>query len=283
MGLGLPWDYRHGPGTSSERRHASQLIRSLPTRSLLVADAGFASYGLCRKLLRQGHAFLLRVGGNIQLLRELGYYHEERDGIVYLWPLAHRDCPPLVLRLIVLGEGKQAVYLLTNLLRAEDLSDKDAAHLFTRRWGEEVYHRSFKQTLCRRKMLSRTPATCLVEAEWIVLGLWLLGLMSILPGIPRRRDPRKWSGARSRDAVRRATRNERPGGRRSQKNETLSAVLARAIHDQFVRRRSKTARNYPRKKQETPPGPPKIKSAKPTEIKKATRFPPPTIELKWTA
>jgi hypothetical protein len=280
--LGLPWDLRVGPGTSSERVHAKHLIDGLPNRSLLVADAGFVSYSLCRKLIRKGHAFLLRVGSNVHLLTELGYYHEESDGVVYLWPLKHRACPPLVLRLIVLKRGKQTVYLLTNVLDQRAFSDENAADFYAMRWGEEVYHRSFKQTLQRRKLLSRTPQTCLAEAQWTVLGLWLLGLMSVTPGIPQRRHPRRWSVARSRDAVRRAM-GDRPAGRHAPGNKSLQRVLLAAVHDHYLRRGSKTARNYPRKKQEKPPGPPKTQAANSREIKRAKTFPPPKIELRWTA
>jgi hypothetical protein len=283
LGLGLPWDFRVGPGTTSERTHAHQLVDALPERALLVADAGFASYAFCRKLLLSNQAFLLRVGGNIALLTELGYYYEEKNNIVYLWPKKQRGCQPLVLRLIVLKRGRQTVHLLTNILDIQQLSDETAAEIYALRWGEEVYHRSFKQTLQRRVLLSRTPDTCLAEAQWIVLGLWLLGFMQIMPGIPRRRSPRKWSVARSRDAVRRAMRNARPSGRRAPRHVGLPQALARAVIDDYVRQGSKAARNYPRKKQEKPPGPPKIKPAQAKEIQLAKRFPPPIITKRWTA
>jgi IS4 transposase len=283
LGLGLPWDFRVGPGTTSERTHAREMIDSLPERSLLVADAGFVSYAFCRKLILGRHAFLLRVGGNVSLLTKLGFYCEEKDGIVYLWPDKCRNRPPLVLRLIVLTRGKQTVCLLTNILDPEELSDEDAMEIYPLRWGEEVYHRSFKQTLKRRTLLSRTPSTCLAEAQWVVLGLWLLGLMQIMPGIPQHRSPRKWSVARSRDAVRRAMRNDPPGGPRAPRRKSLKQVLAEAMHDSYKRLGSKEARNYPRKKQEKPPGPPKIKLADTKQIQLATQFPPPIIPQRWTA
>ena len=179
MGMGLPWDYRVGPGTDSERTHMEQMAGDLPPGSLVVADAGFVGYGLCLRLLRRGHHFLLRVGGNITPLRALGYYHEERDGLVDLWPQRRRRCRPLVLRLIVLRHGKQDVYLLTDALAPGSLGDAEAAGLFGMRWGEEVFFRSYKQTLGRRRLLSRTAATCLLEAQWTLLSLWLLGLLSV--------------------------------------------------------------------------------------------------------
>jgi hypothetical protein len=77
LGLGLPWDYRVGPGTASERRHLEQMLADLPPQSLVVADAGFVGYDLCRRLLKARHSFLLRVGANVRLLQELGYAEVE--------------------------------------------------------------------------------------------------------------------------------------------------------------------------------------------------------------
>ena len=47
LGLGLPWDFRVGPGTDSERHHAFDMVDELPTQALLVADAGFVGYSTC--------------------------------------------------------------------------------------------------------------------------------------------------------------------------------------------------------------------------------------------
>lgn len=279
LGLGLPWDYRLGPGTDSERMHMKDMASDLPPGALVVADAGFVSYALCRRLSRRGRHFLLRVGGNVTLLEGLGYHHEERDGLVYLWPRKHLRSRPLVLRLIVLRAGEQDVYLLTDVLDPVELTDEEAATLFGMRWGEEVFHRSYKQTLQRRKLLGRTGPTCLAEAEWTLLGLWLLGLMTASRLIEDRVDPLRASVAKARDAVRRAMRDRR--ARRGPR--TLKAALRAATKDDYERRGTKEARNYPRKKRERPPGPPRIKSATATEVLKARRHPPPEIPLQWTA
>lgn len=268
MGLGLPWDFRVGPGTDSERRHLEDMLDDVPPNSLIAADAGFVGYGVCQRVLKAGHSFLLRVGSNITLLRGLGWEHEQRDGLVYLWPLAHRDSPPLVLRLIVLQRGKQKIYLLTNVLDPEQLSDEDAGMLYEMRWGVEVFYRSYKQTLSRRRLLSRTPATCFAECEWTMLGLWLLGLLTVERLTTKRVDPLWWSVAMARNAVRRAMRAVVLPTRRRRLSRDLSA----AIKDTYVRRGRKAARNYPRKKRERPPGPPKIKSASPKEVQAATQL-----------
>jgi hypothetical protein len=284
LGIGLPWDYRVGPGTSSERHHARAMLADLPRESLLVADAGFVGYPLARAILRRGHSLLLRVGGNITLLRDLGYY-EQSDDRVYLWPENYQQCPPLVLRLIVLRDrslkpGRQDVYLLTNVLSESDLTAEEAADLYARRWGEEVYHRSLKQTLERRKLLSRTSETCLAEAQVNLLGLWLLGLLSVREILAGGGDPLRWSVASSRNVVRAALRDTPPSRKH---RSSVRQLLATAVRDDYRRTGSKTARNYPRKKREKPPGPPKIKPASSRQIRRAKKLPPPDIPKRWTA
>ena len=268
MGLGLPWDFRVGPGTDSERRHLEQMLDDLPPNSLIVADAGFVGYELCRRVLKAGQSFLLRVGGNIRLLTDLGWEHEERNGMVYLWPLLHRDSPPVVLRLIVLERDKQKVYLLTNVFDPQQLSDEEAGVLYEMRWGIEVFYRSFKQTLHRHRLLSRTPATCLAECSWTMLGLWLLGLLTVTRIVAKKLDPLSWSVALARNAVRRAMRTSVRGGN----CRRLTRDLAVAVKDEYKRHGPKAARDYPRKKREKPPGPPKIQSASPKEVQTAKQL-----------
>ena len=282
LGLGLPWDFRVGPGTDSERHHAADMVDQLPSGALLVADAGFPGYGLCQQLLCSGRSFLLRVGGNIRLLKELGYYERERGDTVYLWPQKRQKAghKPLVLRLIRLREGKQTVYLVTDVLDHGRLTKEQARRLYRARWGEEVFFRSYKQTLARRKLLSRTPATCLAESQWTLLGLWLLGLMSVSEIAARGGDPKTWSVAGSRDLVRQALRDKRP---RRCRRRPLRELLARAVRDTYEREGTKQTRNYPRKKKEKPPGPPKIEPPTPTEIKQAARLRLQNIERKRAA
>src|SRR4029453_634829 len=76
MGTGLPWAFRIGPGTASERRHLEAMLPELPRQALVIADAGFTGYDLYRRLLAAQMNFLLRVGANVQLLRKLGSVRE---------------------------------------------------------------------------------------------------------------------------------------------------------------------------------------------------------------
>jgi hypothetical protein len=269
MGLGLPWDYRIGPGTSSERGHLAEMLGDLPAGSLLVADAGFVGYELCARILTAGHSFLLRVGANAHLLQRLGYAVREGRSTVYLWPREQQDRPPLVLRLIVLRQGRKKMYLLTNVHDEAALSAETAALLYEMRWGVEVFYRSCKQTLQRRKMLSHTPEPAQWELTWTILGMWLLGVMSVEAILARGGDPLAWSVALARKQVRQAMRRALGGARCE---GSLQDRLGQATHDGYSRQGSKKARNWPHKKREKPPGAPKITVATPQQVRCAQQL-----------
>ena len=76
-----------------------------------------------------------------------------------------------------------------------DGSDRQASVLYEMRWGVEVFYRSLKQTLCRRKMLSRAPRQARMELGWTMVGLRLLGLLSVEAIMRSGKDPLSWSVA----------------------------------------------------------------------------------------
>lgn len=258
MGTGVPWDFRIGPGTASERRHLEEMLPDLPPESLVVADAGFTGYEFYRRIAAAKQSFLLRVGSNVRLLRKLGYFEQEGRDTVYLWPERNADEPPVVLRLIERCHGKKKMYLVTNVLDKKALTEKNAGVLYEMRWGVEVFFRSLKQTLEKRRMLSRTPEAAKCELTWAVLGLWLLGQMTAGEILAHGGDPLRWSAAKARDRVRRSMRRALTRGRQ---DRSLARDLARAVKDGYRRGGSKKARDWPHKKTEKPPGEPKIQSA----------------------
>ncbi len=269
MGTGLPWDFRVGPGTSSERRHLEDMLTDLPPRSLLVADSGFWGFDFYSRINAAGQHFLMRVGANVRLFKKLGYYEREGDSTVYLWPEDRRDEPPVVLRLIALPQGKQAMYLVTNVFDEGDLSNETAALLYQMRWGVEVFYRSTKQTLQRRKMLSHSPEAAECELIWTLLGIWLLGWMSVAGILARGLDPLSWSVALARSQVRKAMRRSLTSRTCAQ---PLSEQFAQATKDTYQRVSSKKARDWPHKKKEKPPGIPKIALADPEQVDAAQRL-----------
>ena len=80
VGTALPWDVRLGPGRAGESTQLGEMLGDLPERTLLLADAGFPSFGMLRRLMTDGHAFLIRVGGNRTLLTELGECEQSSRG-----------------------------------------------------------------------------------------------------------------------------------------------------------------------------------------------------------
>jgi hypothetical protein len=269
LGTGLPWAFRRAGARGSERDHLLEMLPQLPPGAMLLADAGFTGYELLSSLSQAGHPFLIRVGSNVRLLRKLGFDLQETESTVYLWPEGRREQAPLVLRLITLVDGhNRRMHLLSNVHEPQTLGDAEAAELYRRRWGVEVYYRSLKQTLARRKMRSGAPQNAEMELDWAVAGLWLLGLMSLRAIIAAGKDPQQWSVAASLRVVRQAMSEPRRQGRRL----PLLRQLALALLDGYARHAPKKARHYPRKKKETPPGDPKLQDATQTEVQQAAKL-----------
>ena len=268
LGLGLPWAWRDGGAQEGERGHLAAMLEALPPDALLVMDAGFVGFDLLRTIRESGRFFLLRVGANVSLLRDLGWSVRERGDTVYLWPQQRRDQPPLVLRMIVIRPRGHAapMYLLTNVLASTRLSRKTAAELYRRRWGVEVFYRSLKQTMEKTRLRSDAPGQVRLEVAWTVLGLWVLALLNVRMLIARRRPPGGASCAATLSLLRAAMRQ--PRGTRLTPL-TLLWQLGEAEQDGYRRRRPKAARAHPRKKRHHHLGAPKIRTATATEIARA--------------
>jgi hypothetical protein len=267
LGVHCFWDIRIAPAVTAERTLLREMLPHLPRLTLLVGDAGFFGYELCCELHGRGVAFLLRVGANVELLTGLGVVQRENSDTVYLWPRTHRNGPPLVLRLIVVGTGKRRVYLVTNVRSAVALSRKQAADFYRRRWGIETAYRAVKQTLARRKLLSRSSDLAVLELTGLVLGSWMLGLLSLLTR-GRRLWRRAWSPARVVHALREALRNLSRAG------ASLDRRLAAALGPAERSRRRRKRQAWPHRKNDPPCGTPKIRQAAATLAANAQRFTP---------
>jgi len=272
VGTGLIWAWRRGLARASERDLLRSMLDRLPAAAMLLADAGFTGYDLLKELLDRRIDFLIRVGSNVHLLKELGYQvREYDDGIVWLWPEGKQKKrqEPLVLRLISLHDGKTAVHLLTNVLDSQRLSDAQAGRFYRRRWGVELLYRALKQTLEHRKMLSDSPKHAEVELDWAMVGLWILGLMS-LEAMQREGHPLSvWSVASSLRVVTRALDK----GHKSYRQGGLRQSLGGCVKDRYQRTSSKKARYAKNKKTERPAGAPKIRMASQSEVLLAQQIP----------
>lgn len=266
-GTGLPWEWRTGPSDSSERGHLLEMLLGLPAGALIAADAGFVGYEYARAIIDSQRHMLVRVGSNVRLLRKLGYARESA-GTVYLWPdyAARKQQPPLVLRLVVAHNGRHPVYLVTSLLSKTACSDQQVIELYARRWGIELFYRTFKQTFGRRKLRSTTANNAEVEMQWSLLGLWAMSLYALVQATKRGVEPRRLSAAQLLLAFRRMLRDYRHPVERGQ---SLCDLLGDAVIDPYTRH-NKTSRNYPLQKQESPPGPPQIVTANNSQRQRAT-------------
>jgi hypothetical protein len=254
MGSGCPWDFRIGPGTDSERTHLRDMIAALPPGATIVADAGFIGYDLLKEILASGRHVLFRAGANVRLLRELGYVEVEDDSTVYLWPdkAQKNHMPPIVLRMIVWQGRRQPLTVVTDVMSEDEMSIQQAAVLYRMRWGVEVFYRSLKQTLAKRKMRSGAPRQATMELQWAFMGLWVLSLRATQAIVAAGKTPHSLSIAMALRQVRQAIAGRQRRGTNLEKN------LAKALKDGYVRTRSKSARNWPHKKNDKPPGNPKI-------------------------
>jgi hypothetical protein len=268
LNLGLLWDYRLGKGTASERHHLRAMLDHLPPQALIVADAGFVGYPLLAELTRRHIAFLVRAGRNVTVLEDLGIGGQEVPGGAFLWPAKarRRHHRPLFLRRIVLQDHGKTQTLLTNVLSSQRLSRRQARRLYAQRWGVEVLYRHLKQTLDKRRLLSRSPRQARLELRLAIQGLWLAGLL-LYQARPRVRRPLPYAGALQvlQAAVARPRRRSAAGWRR---------LWAACRPDPYVRHRPKHARTWPHKKRERPPGCCRVRPATPLERRQAQRLTP---------
>lgn len=245
MGLKLPWCWKKGPSTSSERHHFIEMLTSqlFPKNSLFCGDAGFIGYVLWTTLASQGYHFLIRVGANVRLLRNLG--HARRgDGIVCVWPndAIKRQQPPIVLRLIEIQGPRGRMYLVTNVLDESALGDEQLKRLYPLRWGIELQFRTAKQTFGKGKLRSRNSDHALAELDWSLIALTMIQLLAIREQTQVDIPPERTSVAQAIVAIRHAIQY---WNRPVNKDQNLKAQLRAATKDTYARTKSKRARYHP--------------------------------------
>jgi hypothetical protein len=278
LGLGVPWAWRLGKGTASERGHLRLLLGLLPAAALVVADAGFVGYDLLRTLLRQRVHFLIRMSSQATFYTERGTrVGHFRDGRVYYWPPAkHKGssaCPPLPVRLLcVRSKNKRDVWLATDVLDEKRLSLAQAARFYKMRWESEGFFRTYKGTLKKVKLQSRTVRLVHREAEGAMLAAQLLLAQGALALRPRRAASPAGSAPKAEAAspacsarkVLVAIRDELEAAR-PKRRQAFGARLAEARREQRRRGSAKEKRPWPRRAPHKPPKPPRLLTLGPEE------------------
>lgn len=258
---GLLWSWRLGLGTASETRHLRGLLGTLPASALLVCDAAYMGYELARAIQSAQASFLFRVSSAVRV-----YVEEEvlnpgkfREGLVDYWPqdVQRAEQPPLRLRLIRVRSQsrKSEVWLLTNVLDSERLTREQASRFYLWRWENEGLFRSYKRTLKKVKLQSRTVRMVHREAESSLLGVQLLMAQAAW------QQQSRGTAASRRASVRRVVlevrceiRESRTGCRR----RSFADRIALAMREERQRTSSKVKRVWPQRKEHEPPKSPKI-------------------------
>lgn len=258
--LGLLWAWRLGRGDASERQHLQQLLPTLPDKALVVADAGYQGYDVTAALMQAGVSFLIRVSSQTTL-----YSQEEvpatawSDGWIYWWTTEaqRQKLPPLPLRLLRVrdAERRHDVWLLTNVA-GERLSLATAGRFYKMRWENEGFFRTYKRTLNKVKLSSRTVRLVHREAEGSLLavqvllaqGAWALVVLGQQPGAVS--SPR---------GVLREIRREIEARLGVGQQRRFLQRLAQAQRERRPRRSSKVKQVWPSRADHKPPKPPKLR------------------------
>lgn len=256
--LAFPYCWRFGKGgKASERSHLLFMLRLLPAAALIVADAGYVGYEVVATMIRQDVSFLIRMSSMATFYSEsnepLDEFHE---GIVYYWPKTQQaqGKPPIRGRLLRIHSvrNKVDVWLFTNVEDPQRLPLETAATCYRWRWENEGFFRTYKRTLKKVALMSRTLRLVHREAESSMIATQLLLCQGALAmpapaqgSLPVMCSPRGVLLEARRD-ISALQQPQRPFGER----------IAHAKREQRVRNSAKQKREWPRRKPHAPPHPP---------------------------
>jgi len=181
---GLLWSWRLGPGHAAEQVHLRHLLGTLSPEALIICDAAYMGFELVRAILDSNRSFLFRMSSRVHLYTlEPALLKDWTEGPVLYWPGYAQDqgLAPIRCRLIRIpakGQGKGSVkrdvWLLTDVLDPARLSVATAAKFYRWRWRNEGMIRTYKRTIKKLKLTSRTVRLVHREAELSLLATQML-------------------------------------------------------------------------------------------------------------
>ncbi len=258
--LGFPFCWRLGKGgKASERAHLIQMLPWLPALALIVADAGYVGYDMVAAIVSAKLSLLIRMSSHAT------FYTEENtplsefcEGIVYYWPKYQQEQgkPAIRGRLLRIHSRrhKADVWLFTNVLDSRQLSLEMAGVYYRWRWENEGFFRTYKRTLKKVTLMSRTLRLVHREAEASMIATQLLLCQGALAmptpkqdGLPAMCSPRGVLLEARRDIV-----------GRSKPSQPFTERIRRAQREQRVRTTPKQKREWPLRKEHKAPQPPNL-------------------------
>jgi hypothetical protein len=185
---GLLWSWRLGPGTAAEQVHLRSLLTTLSPDALIVCDAAYMGFELVQAIVGSRRSFLFRMSSRVDLLTlEEKRLENWTEGVVFYWPkyVQKKGIAPIQCRLIRVpartqGKGRRKgsvqrdVWLLTDVLDPARLSLATAAKFYRWRWRNEGLFRTYKRTIKKLKLSSRTVGLVHREAELSLLATQIL-------------------------------------------------------------------------------------------------------------
>lgn len=283
MGLRLPWSWRLGPSNSSERGHVMEMLEQerFPEETLFCGDAGFVGYDFWKSILSAGGNFLVRVGGNVNLLSATADIKRLGGGIVLCWPKDKMDSgvEPLRLRLVKVKIGKTTMWMLTSVLDRKKLPKRKIIKYYKMRWGVEVEYRGLKQTIDKRNLRCRNSDRVYVELDWSIRAMAFAELIALREQIPADNeshtqseedyDTKDRSLANTVRAVRKCMRNV---NKYADPSSDLLTQLSGALVQKYNNRTDKKARYRPKNPDKKPLGEPKVRKLKREEREKLRKI-----------
>jgi hypothetical protein len=255
--LGFPFCWRLGKGgKASERSHLIHMLHWLPAAAMVVADAGYVGYDVAATMIASNVFFLIRMSSNATFYTETDEALDEfREGIVYYWPKKQRDAekPPIRGRLLRIHSHrhKADVWLFTNVEDAKQLPLETAGVFYRWRWENEGFFRTYKRTLKKVTLMSRTLRLVHREAEASMIATQLLLCQGAL-AMPAPQKDELPVMCSPRGVLIEARRDI--SGRRQA--TPFCDRIAGAQREHRVRTSAKQKREWPRRKPHTSPHPP---------------------------
>ena len=180
LASGTLWSWRLGPGAAAEVVHLRHLLGTLSPQALIICDAAYMGYDLVRAILKTRRSFLFRISSKVHLYTpEKVALENWTEGTVLYWPKyvqkpGQAPIPCRLIRVPATGQAKHDVWLLTDVLAPARLSVATAAKFYRWRWRNEGLFRTYKRTINKLKLSSRTVRLAHREAELSLLATQIL-------------------------------------------------------------------------------------------------------------
>lgn len=150
---------------------ATQLLELIPTGSLLLADLGFFSFPWFDTMTENGYWWISRLRNQVtyEVIHPFYQQGDLFDGLVWLGKY-RADRAAHAVRLVTFSIGKVHFRYITNVRDPLQLTMKDVATLYARRWDIEMAFKMVKRHLNLHILWSAKPQIVLLQL-WAVLTI----------------------------------------------------------------------------------------------------------------